>query len=137
MWNLDNSIKHWTRITVLRKAGDWKTFLFISSQTLSRLLILNSYSRFMSNAESCKMIKVVWLQLTAGYCVICIITLVCSRYYNPVVFEPIGRADSLCLLHMPLKFVGDTSCDISPPFCPIWGIKHMSISCPSLLSASN
>jgi len=45
----------------------------------------------MSNADSCKMIQVVWLQLTGGYCVICFITLVCSRYYYPVVFDPSGQ----------------------------------------------
>lgn len=84
----------------------------------------------MSNVESCKMIQVVWLQLTAAYCVISII-IVCSRYYNTVISEPRGRTDSVSASHA-LKFAGDTSHVASVHTSVLFGLKYKSRSCPGL-----
>ncbi len=59
-----------------RSTLTWVAFVY--PLAVREVSILNSYSVFMSNVESCKMNQVVWLQLTAAYCVMCII-IVCSR----------------------------------------------------------
>lgn len=82
MWNLEIHDYTWfvsqTFILYPLKRSTLTWVAFVYPLAVREVSILNSYSVFMSNADSCKRNQVVWLQLTAAYCVICII-IVCSR----------------------------------------------------------
>lgn len=122
------TIQDYTWLQFLNKRSTLTWVAFVYPRAVREVSILNSYSVFMSNAESCKMNQVVWLQLTAAYCVICII-IVCSiiDYYNLAIFEPRGRTDSLCLLLSLWSLLMTHVASVHSP--ALFGVKYKSISC--------